>query len=156
MHIGEPRTALAFLHLAKGDHRTAWTTFAPVWQEALDEDAVGFLLLEPATRLKQLLAAMPAAQRREPSTQALLARLATWKQAPDKARERANETASALAGLTEREREVLARIAAGDSNKLIARSLNLSPHTVKRHVANILNKLNVPTRSAATALYRKN
>src|SRR5690606_6488325 len=38
--------------------------------------------------------------------------------------------------LTEREREVLERIAAGDSNKLIARAFDLSPHTVKRHVAN--------------------
>ena len=43
--------------------------------------------------------------------------------------------------LSEREREVLARMAAGDSNKLIARAFDLSPHTVKRHVANILDKL---------------
>jgi LuxR family maltose regulon positive regulatory protein len=57
--------------------------------------------------------------------------------------------------LTEREREVLARIGAGDSNKLIARSLDLSLHTVKRHVANILSKLNVTTRSAAAGLYRQ-
>ena len=53
--------------------------------------------------------------------------------------------------LTEREREVLARIAAGDSNKLIARAFELSPHTVKRHVANILGKLGVDTRGQAAA-----
>lgn len=81
--------------------------------------------------------------------------LATWKQAPDRARERASETASVLAGLRKREREVLARIAADDSNKLIASSLNLSLRTVKHHVANIL-ELDVPTRCAATALYRQN
>jgi len=46
--------------------------------------------------------------------------------------------APVLQELSEHEREVLAMLAAGDSNKLIARALNLSPHTVKRHVANIL------------------
>ena len=50
--------------------------------------------------------------------------------------------------------EVLARIAAGDSNKLIARAFDLSPHTVKRHVANILDKLGVQTRGQAAAWHR--
>ncbi|HMO48415.1 MAG TPA: LuxR C-terminal-related transcriptional regulator [Rubrivivax sp.] len=59
-----------------------------------------------------------------------------------------------LDGLSEREREVLARIAAGDSNKLIARAFSLSPHTVKRHVANILDKLGVQTRGQAAARWR--
>ncbi|MEO3690309.1 response regulator transcription factor [Roseateles paludis] len=53
--------------------------------------------------------------------------------------------------LSAREQEVLQRIAAGDSNKLIARALDLSPHTVKRHVANILDKLNLPSRVQAAA-----
>ncbi|HEX6720232.1 MAG TPA: LuxR C-terminal-related transcriptional regulator [Burkholderiaceae bacterium] len=53
--------------------------------------------------------------------------------------------------LTQREREVLQRIAAGDSNKMIARALALSPHTVKRHVANILDKLGARSRSQAAA-----
>ena len=58
--------------------------------------------------------------------------------------------------LTARELEVLARIVAGDSNKLIARALDLSLHTVKRHVANILGKLNVETRGQAAAWHRAN
>ena len=58
-------------------------------------------------------------------------------------------------GLSEREAEVLARIAAGDSNKLIARAFDLSPHTVKRHVANILGKLGVDTRGQAAARWRE-
>jgi LuxR family maltose regulon positive regulatory protein len=150
-----PRTSLAFLHLARGDAREAWNTFAPVWQQALDEDAVGPLLLEPSARVAQLLQAMPESLRQQASTQALLERLASWNRAPAKAREQAREAASVLSVLTEREREVLARIGAGDSNKLIARSLDLSLHTVKRHVANILSKLNVTTRSAAAGLYRQ-
>ncbi|MGA0608805.1 LuxR C-terminal-related transcriptional regulator [Caldimonas sp. KR1-144] len=56
--------------------------------------------------------------------------------------------------LSAREREVLERIAAGDSNKVIARSLDLSPHTVKRHVANILDKLALASRGQAAAWYR--
>jgi LuxR family transcriptional regulator, maltose regulon positive regulatory protein len=54
-------------------------------------------------------------------------------------------------GLSQREREVLERIAAGHSNKLIARDLDISPHTVKRHVANILDKLGLASRGQASA-----
>lgn len=53
--------------------------------------------------------------------------------------------------LSQREREVLERIAAGDSNKHIARALDISPHTVKRHVANILDKLGLNSRGQAAA-----
>jgi len=56
--------------------------------------------------------------------------------------------------LSPREAEVLARIAAGDSNKLIARAFDLSPHTVKRHVANILDKLGLASRGQAAAWWR--
>jgi LuxR family maltose regulon positive regulatory protein len=56
--------------------------------------------------------------------------------------------------LSQREREVLEFIAAGDSNKHIARALDLSPHTVKRHVANILDKLGVASRGQASAWWR--
>ncbi|MBQ1762098.1 MAG: response regulator transcription factor [Aquincola sp.] len=59
------------------------------------------------------------------------------------------------ANLSPREREVLERIAHGDSNKLIARAFDLSPHTVKRHVANLLDKLGVDSRGQAAAWYRQ-
>jgi LuxR family maltose regulon positive regulatory protein len=55
------------------------------------------------------------------------------------------------APLSSRECEVLERLAAGESNKMIARALALSPHTVKRHVANILAKLNLRSRGQAAA-----
>lgn len=57
-----------------------------------------------------------------------------------------------LALLSTREREVLALVADGLSNAAIAATLALSEHTVKRHVANILLKLDLPTRAAAAAL----
>jgi LuxR family maltose regulon positive regulatory protein len=68
---------------------------------------------------------------------------------------RAAHAPEAGAALTGRELEVLGRLAAGDSNKLIARSLELSPHTVKRHVANILDKLALSSRGQAAAWYRE-
>jgi LuxR family transcriptional regulator, maltose regulon positive regulatory protein len=57
--------------------------------------------------------------------------------------------------LSSRESEVLAQMAAGDSNKVIARTLDISPHTVKRHVANILDKLGVGSRGQAAAWWRE-
>ena len=56
--------------------------------------------------------------------------------------------------LSQREAEVIAQIAAGASNKHIARALDLSPHTVKRHVANILDKLGLNSRGEAAAWWR--
>jgi ATP/maltotriose-dependent transcriptional regulator MalT len=60
------------------------------------------------------------------------------------------ETVSAL-GLSDRELEVLRLVAQGLSNAEIAKRLFLSAHTVKRHIANILGKLELPTRAAAAA-----
>ena len=54
-------------------------------------------------------------------------------------------------GLTQRELEVLRLIAAGKSNRQIASALVVSEHTVARHVQNILAKLRVSSRTAATA-----
>lgn len=71
-------------------------------------------------------------------------------------------TAAALAGLPEtaaempapgpltpREREVLSLLAAGASNKVIARRLGLSFHTAKAHVAAVLHKLGASSRADA-------
>ncbi|RUX76005.1 alpha/beta fold hydrolase [Mesorhizobium sp. M7A.F.Ca.US.005.03.1.1] len=55
------------------------------------------------------------------------------------------------AALTARESEVVSLVADGKSNAAIAAELRLSEHTVKRHVANILLKLDLPSRAAAAA-----
>jgi DNA-binding NarL/FixJ family response regulator len=46
---------------------------------------------------------------------------------------------------------VLRLVATGKSNRAIAADLFLSERTVARHVSNILTKLDLPSRSAATA-----
>ena len=53
--------------------------------------------------------------------------------------------------ITARERDVLSRIGQGYSNKRIARTLEISPETVKSHVKHIFSKLDVGTRSAAVS-----
>jgi DNA-binding CsgD family transcriptional regulator len=53
--------------------------------------------------------------------------------------------------LTGREVEVLRLIASGKTNRAIATELAISEKTVARHVSNILTKLDLPSRSAATA-----
>ena len=53
--------------------------------------------------------------------------------------------------LSDRERQILACVARGLSDREIAEQLVLSPHTVHRHVANIRRKLGRPSRTAAVA-----
>lgn len=55
--------------------------------------------------------------------------------------------------LTKRENEILARIALGNQNKIIAAFLGLSEHTVKIHIHNIITKLGVHNRTQAVAFY---
>jgi DNA-binding CsgD family transcriptional regulator len=63
----------------------------------------------------------------------------------------ARETRGRSHPLTARELDVLRLIALGNTNKSIAATLSVSERTVDRHVSNILDKLNVPSRAAATA-----
>jgi DNA-binding CsgD family transcriptional regulator len=56
-----------------------------------------------------------------------------------------------LGELTPREREVLRLLADGLTNRQIAERLVLSEHTVHRHVANLLRKLDLPSRTAAAS-----
>jgi branched-chain amino acid transport system substrate-binding protein len=86
----------------------------------------------------------------------------TWLCATLRRRER-HETAMAEAeltgsvepsphGLTRRELEVLTLVAAGLTNREVARLLVTSPRTISSHVAHILKKLRLPTRTAAAAV----
>lgn len=57
-----------------------------------------------------------------------------------------NEAAIAALGLTTRECEILERLASGRSLKELARDLQISPNTVKTHVAQVYAKLGVNKR----------
>lgn len=61
----------------------------------------------------------------------------------------ATQPSSLLDLLTQREREILSHLALGESNKVIARQLDISHDTVKLHVRHILSKLNLTSRVEA-------
>jgi DNA-binding NarL/FixJ family response regulator len=61
----------------------------------------------------------------------------------------APRTEAPAAPLSDREREVLALIASGATNREIAEQLYLSPHTVKEHTSSLYRKLNVRNRAEA-------
>ena len=73
---------------------------------------------------------------------------------PDIASRLRTNVVSSAAALTPREREVLAAVATGQSNREVAKSLFLSEATVKSHLVQIFAKLDVKSRTAAVARAR--
>jgi LuxR family maltose regulon positive regulatory protein len=163
----QARFMLADIEARQGSLDAAAATLRP-WLEQVQQGAEVGGALFAGLPVLQRLAALPWSGRLSPTAIAVLGHLVTLlpgvAPVPDPNLGGLPAThavagapvsqGAALAQLSEREREVLARIAAGDSNKLIARAFALSPHTVKRHVANILDKLAVDTRGQAAARFR--
>jgi LuxR family maltose regulon positive regulatory protein len=162
----EVRVRLASALLERDDAQGAADALAPVFPAARIDGPGGALLAGEALQTVasygwgRLLRADEAAELRS-WWQIVAAERATHLGIAAGAEAAAGTTATVIdarealpATLTARELEVLARIAAGDSNKLIAREFDLSLHTVKRHVANILGKLGVDTRGQAAARHR--
>lgn len=112
---------------------------------ALEAGASGFILKDADA--DDVAGAIRAAHQGEvhldPAVALLLAR---------RVRSRAAERADDSEPLTEREREVLALVARGMSNKAIADELTITERTARTHVSNILGKLGLASRTQA-ALY---
>ncbi|TAX91126.1 response regulator transcription factor [Rhizobium leguminosarum] len=68
--------------------------------------------------------------------------------------EKGESSQDMLASLTRREEEILKLVAAGNSNKEVARRLGLQEKTIKHHMTRILQKLNVRNRTEAAMLLR--
>jgi DNA-binding CsgD family transcriptional regulator len=64
----------------------------------------------------------------------------------------AQQSVSRAEDLSEGERRVLALVAAGASTEEIGSSLNVSPHTVRTHVRNLMKKLDAQSRAHAVAI----
>ncbi|MCX4903015.1 response regulator transcription factor [Streptomyces sp. NBC_00878] len=116
--------------------------------EALRHGAAGFLLkdIEPD--------GLRAAIRTVAAGQGLLAPAVTRSVVEEFARLRAPEAAGSerLAVLTDREREVMALVAAGLSNEEIGRQLIMSPLTAKTHVSRAMTKLGARDRAQLVVL----
>jgi len=141
LHAGRPAAALAPL-------RRAWEGWVAL--DAPYDAARARLLLGLACR------ALGDADGSALELEAARDELARLGAAPDVARIDAilgafTGTRAREHGLTPREREVLALVATGRTNRAIADELFISERTVARHVANIFGKLGISSRAAATA-----
>jgi DNA-binding NarL/FixJ family response regulator len=111
--------------------------------DAIDAGAVGYLLkdAEPEELIRGLRAAARGESPLAPkAAQALVAARAEQQTDPE---------------LTPREREVLALLADGLPNKLIARRLDISEKTVKAHLTNIFQRIGVTDRTQAALWAQK-
>ena len=145
-------TALGAVHLAAEEPREAlaaarrasalWRTLEAPYEEACARVAIG---LACAAHGDDDTAALELAAAR--------AAFAELGAAPDLARVQARlgGAPTDAHGLTARELEVLRLVAAGESNRAIASALVISEHTVARHIQNIFRKLDVSSRTAASA-----
>ena len=145
----------------------AWLVPAPSWPlpdrrpvgqgYRVDRGSLKQATLDARTALQEAaVAAAVAAQRAITYAERLDEALAALNQAeaqthvlPASAPARATFPA---AQLSPREREVLALVAEGRSNKAIAEALSVSPNTVKTHVASLLNKLDAESRAQLAAM----
>ena len=120
--------------------------------EALRAGARGYLLknIETEFLLDSIRRAVAGESIMSPQMTSLLA---------DAMRTSSNKIVGAengLGKLTPREREIIVMLAHGDSNKKIARQLNLAESTVKIHVQGILRKLNLSSRVQAAVFAVEN
>jgi DNA-binding NarL/FixJ family response regulator len=151
------------LAAAQGDHDLARRSF----EDALDLLAAGDARFEAARVRLDLAAALKALGRTDQARREIETALASFQELgangeTDRAATllgdlRTRKAPSELAGtplgdLSARELEVLGLVAIGLTNHEIAGRLVLSEHTVNRHVANILRKLGLPSRAAASSL----
>lgn len=149
----ELRVRLALLQWQAGERDAAGATLAVLLAQAADGPR-GAVFAGDAL---QVLARADWSGRLDSAAQATLrswaAALATASQPEPSDTPEAQAVGPTGERLSEREFEVVSLIARGQSNKLIARALDVSPHTVKRHVANTLAKLGLASRGQVAAWY---
>jgi LuxR family maltose regulon positive regulatory protein len=152
------RVALAAAEQRCGDTAAAWQALLPLI-DGVASTGNTFRLVLAGTELLAELSAAPWGRVADARKLALLKGWITnLRDRPPAAADAPSAStgpapAGPLEGLTRRELEVLERLAAGDSNKAIGRRLELSPNTVKRHVARILDRLAVDSRGEAANWY---
>jgi DNA-binding NarL/FixJ family response regulator len=136
------------------------------WRTARDEFDYGNVVQLTRSRIRLAEALRATGRAEQAATEAELARAAarTMGAAPmleqlrglaTTGRRPADDERSGLVALTDRERDVLAHLVEGRTNRQIAGTLYISEKTVSVHVSNILAKLGVRSRAEAAALARR-
>jgi LuxR family transcriptional regulator, maltose regulon positive regulatory protein len=155
--FGEARLTLAYAALLAGERTEALTVLAAVLGEIEAANTPGQLRLQGLSMVIPLLQLAVENGVHAPFAGTMLARLGQAKQAtiPPIPAPAANKPLTTFRvpdtgeTLTEREIEVLRLIARGADNATIATEMIISLNTVKTHVAHLLGKLGVPSRTAA-------
>jgi LuxR family maltose regulon positive regulatory protein len=147
------RVTVARAELRAGTAASAWPVLGQALHQAMETgQPLGLLLCGPAA-----LAELAQARWGDAADAPALAYL---RKCSSRARELLSPAAEAAAAappdtlLSDRELQVLTLVAQGQSNKLIARQLGLSPHTVKRHMARIFDKTGQSSRGQVAAWHR--
>jgi len=136
---GDPKAALAALRRAW----RAWQDIEAAYESARVQGLIG--------RACQELGDADTAHDHLEAARAVFARLGASPALASVENDREDSAAGAASDLTAREREVLALLASGSTNRQIGETLHISEHTVARHVSNVFNKLAVSSRTAAAA-----
>ncbi|HVX41713.1 MAG TPA: LuxR C-terminal-related transcriptional regulator [Gemmatimonadaceae bacterium] len=126
--------------------RGAWTDAARAFESAIERferSGAPFEVARARTELARTYAALGRAESAEREARLSAGAMQKLRAAP--------ESPKRGEALTPRQREILRFICQGMSNAEIATRLRLSDHTVKRHVANLLLRLDLPSRAAAAA-----
>ena len=153
--------ARAELSRATGTHDAdAWAGAAARWQELGDTYQAGYALLREAechlADRRRGAAATRLTQARQAATQAdaehLLRAVAALRARARLPLDAAPRDTEELFGLSARERDVLALVAQGRTDRQIGAELFISHRTVERHVSNILAKLDARTRAEIAAI----
>ncbi|MGO9172060.1 MAG: LuxR C-terminal-related transcriptional regulator [Rhodomicrobium sp.] len=141
-------TSLALAHMAAGDCEAAFHVLRQVLKSAQRSGAARSIL-DLGADVRAMLTRFLVSDQREPALTPCVQRLLASREGA------ASEPAdAAMSSLTDRERRVLALVALGQSNKEVARSLDISIETVKTHLKNVFTKLGVKQRVQAATLAR--